>query len=48
MKTILNSGDACYHSVQNLLLSVVSLLYKNVKIKIYRNIIFRVLYGSQT
>jgi hypothetical protein len=31
----LNSGNACYHSVQNLLSS--RLLSKNVKIKIYKN-----------
>jgi hypothetical protein len=34
----LNSGNACYHSVQNLLSS--HLLSKNVKIKIYKCIIF--------
>ena len=40
-------GDACYHSVQNLLSS--SLLSKNVKIKIYRTIILPVvLYGCET
>ena len=33
----LNLGNACYHSVQNLLSS--SLLFKNLKIKIYRTII---------
>ena len=33
----LRSGDACYHSVQNLLSS--RLLSKNLKIKIYRTII---------
>jgi hypothetical protein len=32
MKSRLNSGDACYHSVQNFLCS--SLLPKNVKIRI--------------
>jgi hypothetical protein len=43
----LKSGNACYHSVQNLLSS--SLLYKNIKIKIYRNIIFPVVfYGRET
>jgi hypothetical protein len=31
---LLKSGNACYHSVQNLLSS--SLLSKNLKIKIYR------------
>jgi len=40
-------GNACYHSVQNLLYS--SLLSKNVKIKGYRNIILSVvLYGFET
>jgi hypothetical protein len=37
IKSRLKSGNACYHSVQNLLSS--SLLSKNVKIKIYRSII---------
>ena len=36
----LKSGNACYHSVQNLLSS--SLLSKNIKIKIYRTIILPV------
>jgi hypothetical protein len=36
MKSRLKTGNACYHSVQNLLSS--SLLPKNLKIKIYRNI----------
>jgi hypothetical protein len=41
------SGNACYHSVQNLLSS--SLLSKNVKIRIYRTIILPVvLYGCET
>ena len=35
------SGNACYHSVQNLLSS--SLLSKNIKIKIYRSIILPVI-----
>jgi len=40
-------GNACYHSVQNLLFS--RLLSKNLKIKIYRTIIlFVVLYGCET
>jgi hypothetical protein len=40
-------GNACYHSVQNLLSS--SLLSKNLKIKIYRTIILPiVLYGCET
>ena len=37
IKNILKSGNACYHSVQNLLSS--SLLSNNLKIKIYRTII---------
>jgi hypothetical protein len=42
-----NSGNACYHSVQNVLSSV--LLSKNVKIKIYMTIILPlVLYGFET
>jgi hypothetical protein len=40
----LNSGNACYHSVQNILTS--RLLSKNVKMKIYKTTIFPlVLYG---
>jgi len=43
----MKSGNACYHSVQNLLSS--SLLSKNFKIKIYRTIILPVgLYGCET
>jgi len=38
MKSRLKSGNACYYSVQNGLSS--SLLSKNLKIKIYRTIIF--------
>jgi len=42
----LKSGNACYHSVQNLLSS--SLLSKHLKIKIYRTIILPVvLYGYE-
>jgi hypothetical protein len=37
IKSRLKSGNACYHSVQNLLSS--SLLSQNVNIKIYRNVI---------
>jgi hypothetical protein len=37
IKSKLKLGNACYHSVQNLLSS--RLLSKNLKIKIYRNII---------
>jgi hypothetical protein len=47
IKSRLESGNACYHSVQNLLSS--SLLSKNVKFKIYRTIILPiVLYGYET
>jgi hypothetical protein len=43
----LNSGNACYHSVQNLLFS--RLLSKNIKIRIYKTIILPVvLYGCGT
>jgi hypothetical protein len=43
----LKSWNACYHSVQNLLSS--SLLSKNIKIEIYRNIILTLnLYGCET
>jgi hypothetical protein len=46
IKSRLKSGNACYHSVQNLLSS--SLLSKSVKIKIYRTIILPVvLYGCE-
>ena len=42
----LKSGNVCYHLVQNLL--PLSLLSKNLKIKIYRNIILSVvLYGCE-
>ena len=47
IKSRLKSGNACYHSEQNLLFS--SLLSKNLKIKIYRTIILPfVLYGCVT
>jgi len=47
IKSTLKSGNACYHSVQNLLSS--SLLSKNLKIKIHRTFILRVvLYGCET
>jgi len=47
IKNNLKPGNACYHSVQNLLSS--SLLSRNLKIKIYRTIIFPfVLYGCET
>ena len=40
IKNRVKSRNACYHSVKNLLSS--SFLYKNIQIKIYRNIILRV------
>jgi hypothetical protein len=40
IKGILKLGNACYHSVQNLLSS--RLLFRNLKIKIYRSIILPV------
>jgi len=47
IKSRLKLGNVCYHSVQNILSS--SLLSKNLKIKIYRIIILRVvLYGCET
>jgi hypothetical protein len=47
IKRRLNSGNACYHSVQNLLSS--RLLSKNVKVRIYRTIILPVvIYGCET
>ena len=47
IKSRLRSGNACYHSMQNLLSS--TLLSKNLKIKIYRTIILPVvLYGCET
>jgi hypothetical protein len=47
VKSTLNSGNACYHIVQNLLSS--QLLSKTIKIKIYRRIILPVvLYGCET
>ena len=47
IKSRLKSGNACCHSVQNLLPS--SLLSKNIQIKIYRTIILPgVLYGCKT
>ena len=43
----MRSGNACYHSLQNLLSS--RLLSKNLKIKIYRIVILQVvLYGCET
>ena len=46
IKSRLNSGNACHHSVPNLLSS--SLLSKNPMIKIYRTVILRVLYMGVT
>jgi hypothetical protein len=47
IKSRLNSGNACYHSVQSLLLS--HLLFRNIKVKIYKTIIVPVvLYGCET
>ena len=47
IKSRLRPGNACYHSVQNLL--SFRLLSKNLKIKIYRTIILPpVLYGCET
>jgi hypothetical protein len=47
IKRRLNSGNACYHSVQNPLSS--RLLSKNIKIRIYKTMILPVvLYGYET
>jgi hypothetical protein len=47
IKSRLNSGNACYHSVQNILSSC--LISKNLKIKIYKTVILPVvLYGCET
>jgi hypothetical protein len=46
IKTRLESGNACYHSVQNLMSS--RLLSENIKIRIYKTIILPVvLYGAK-
>jgi hypothetical protein len=46
IKSRLNSGNACYHSIQSILSS--HLLSRNVKVKIYKTIILPVvLYGSE-
>jgi hypothetical protein len=43
----MNSGNACYHSVQKLLSS--RQMFKNIKIRIYRTIILAFfLYGCET
>jgi hypothetical protein len=47
IKSRLNSGNSCYRSVQSLLSS--RLLSRNLKVKIYKNIILPVvLYGCET
>jgi hypothetical protein len=47
IKSRLNSGNACYYSVQNLLSS--RLISKNLKIKVYRTVILPVvLHGCET
>jgi hypothetical protein len=47
IKSRLNSGNACYHSVQSLLSS--RLLSRNLKVEIYKTIILPVvLYGCET
>jgi hypothetical protein len=47
LKDILKSGNACYHSVQKLLSSI--LLSKNIKIKIDRTIMLPVVFhGCET
>jgi hypothetical protein len=47
IKRQLNLGNACYHSAQNLLPSL--LLSRNIKIKIYKTIILLVVqYGNET
>jgi hypothetical protein len=47
IKSRLNSGNACYHSVQSLLSS--RLLSRDIKVKIYKTIILPVLlYGCET
>jgi hypothetical protein len=47
IRSRLNSGNACYHSVQSLLSS--RLLSRNLKVKIYKTLILPVvLYGCET
>jgi hypothetical protein len=47
IKSTLNSGNAFYHSVQDLLSS--RLISETLKVKIYRNVILPVvLYGCET
>jgi hypothetical protein len=45
IKRRLNSGNACYYSVQNLLSS--RLLSKSLRIRIYKSILPVVLYGCE-
>jgi hypothetical protein len=47
VKSRLNLGNACYHSVQSILSSC--LLSRNVKVKIYKTVVLPVvLYGCET
>jgi hypothetical protein len=46
IKSRLNSGNACYHSVQSLLSS--RLLSRNVKVKYTKTINLPVMYGCET
>jgi hypothetical protein len=46
IKSRINSGNACYHSVQSHLSS--RLLSWNVRVKIYKTIILPVVYGCET
>jgi hypothetical protein len=47
IKRRLNSGNDCYHSVKNLLASC--LLFKNIKVRIYKTIILlMILYGCES
>jgi hypothetical protein len=47
IKSRLNSGNACYYSVQNILSS--HLISRNLKIKIYKTVILPVVvYGCET
>jgi hypothetical protein len=47
IKSRLNSGNACYHSVQSLLSS--RLLSRNINVKVYKTIFLpAVLYGCET
>jgi uncharacterized membrane protein len=47
IRSRLNSGSACYYSVQNV--SSSSLISKNLKIKVYKTVILPVvLYGCET